>query len=194
MEYSSVYLKYENLLISLKDIIALSEERILREEPDRLFADNVNFFIKSYLINICTYLEAYLQDICFSKIENINNRLINAKIPHNFLYWRISKDVKEKELNFSIGNYQMTKKEIGDELSGNPYKTIKMFRLLGINLEKERCFQGHKDMINSVVSKRNSIIHHNDNAIDVSFLDLYVYVDNFIEYMRCIDSVINLNF
>ena len=65
MQFNGIYGKYEGLLTTLKGIISQSQARVLKEDPDEFFSDNVNFFVKSYLINICTYLEAYLQDVAF---------------------------------------------------------------------------------------------------------------------------------
>ena len=142
------------------------------------------------MINICTYLEAYLQDACFEYVKNINERLLNANVPHNFLYWQISKEVKDKDLKFIHASYPLKKKDIAEDISGNPYKTIKAFRLIGIDLEKNSGFQEHKEIVNSVVVKRNNIIHHNDNAIDVSFSDLISYIDSFLKYMKAIENAL----
>lgn len=49
MDNDNLRVKYENLYLSLKDIIKKSESRVLNDE-DELFMSNVNFFVKSYLI------------------------------------------------------------------------------------------------------------------------------------------------
>lgn len=194
MQFNELYEKYEGLLTTLKGIISQSESRVLKEEPDEFFSDNVNFFVKSYLISICTYLEAYLQDVAFEHTSRISERLKDASIPHNFLYWKLAKEVKEKELAFEDANYRFNKKEISGEISGNPYKTIKAFKLIGIDLNSDDEFNEHKELINSIVNKRNNIIHHNDDASDISFSDLIANVDVFLEYMSSIDKLIaNLN-
>lgn len=194
MQFNELYGKYEELLTTLKGIISQSQSRVLKEEPDEIFSDNVNFFVKSYLINICTYLEAYLQDVAFEHTSRISKRLKDASIPHNFLYWKLAKEVKEKELEFKDANYRFNKKEISDAISGNPYKTIKAFKLIGIDLNSDDKFNEHKELINSIVNKRNNIIHHNDDASDISFSDLIANIDVFLEYMSSIDKLIaNLN-
>ncbi|MBW2742138.1 MAG: hypothetical protein JRE64_25605 [Deltaproteobacteria bacterium] len=190
MPAKALYEKYENLYISLRTIISTSQQRVLSEEHDELFSSNVNFFVKSYMINICNYLEAFLQDIAFEYSKGINERLKKANIPHNYVYWQVSKEVKDKEMKFVDANYPVSKKDISDSLSANPYKTIKVFRLLGIDLIKEETFQDNKELVNSVVVKRNNIIHHNDNAMDISFSDLLSYVDVFLEYMKSINQAL----
>ncbi len=190
MEFKDIYDKYEGLLSKLKAIIMQSQQRVLAEEPDEIFSGNVNFFVKSYLINICTYLEAYLQDVAFEHTSRISNRLKSISVPHNFLYWRLAKDVKDKDLSFEYAEYKVTKKDLSDSISGNPYKTIKAFKFIGIDLNSSGKFQENKDVINSVVIKRNNIIHHNDDASDISFYDLIINIDVFLDYMASIEETV----
>lgn len=187
---SELYNKYGGLYDSLLSIIRESEMRVIAEEQDSLFSENVNFFIKSYMINICSYLEAYLQDIALELANDINERVKIAKIPHNFLYWNMRNDLKDKNLKFENANFPAEMKNISDTISANPHKTIKAYRLLGIDLTLENDFNENKDLINSVVIKRNNIIHHNDSAMDVSFGDLALNIDSFKRYMRAIQSAI----
>ena len=191
MEYSDLYGKYESLLKALKVIVEQSHARVISDEPDVIFSDNVNFFVKSYLINICTYLEAYLQDIAFEYSRRVNERLIQAEIPHNFLYGKLVNDVKDKELRYVNASYAYKKEELSDIISGNPYKTIKAFQLIGIDLSSSEKFVEHKNLIGAIVNKRNNIIHHNDEANDISFSDLIVHINVFLEYMLAIERLLN---
>lgn len=191
MEYSVLYDKYEILLNKLKEIIDQSQTRVLSDEPDEMFSNNINFFVKLYLINICTCLEAYLQDIAFEYSKRVTGRLKKAKIPHNFLYGKLSKNIKDRELSYKVASYKYDKKELSEKLSGNPYKTIKAFRLIGIDLNSSEGFLEHKDLVESIVNKRNNIIHHNDDASDISFSDLMLNVDVFLEYMQSIKKLLN---
>mgnify|MGYP000494595896 CR=1 FL=1 len=194
MRFDELYGKYEGLLTALKGIINQSNARVLREEPDEFFSDNVNFFVKSYLINICTYLEAYLQDVAFEHTNRISKRLKDACVPHNFLYCKLAKEVKEKDLKFNDADYRFSKKEISNTISGNPYKTVKAYKLIGIDLESDDKFNEYRDFIKIIVNKRNSVIHHNDDASDLSFPDLLANIDVFLEYMSSIDKLVaNLN-
>ncbi|WP_157649478.1 HEPN domain-containing protein [Burkholderia ubonensis] len=188
MSTNTLFDRYRELLWSLKFIVRTSQDRVIRDEPDMLFTENVNFFVKSYLISTCTYLEAYLQDTAFDLARKICARANSARIPHNFLYWKTTKEVKEKELKFAEAVFNLTKQEVSDEISANPYRTIKLFRFLGIDLTEEEGFNKNKDFINTVVVKRNNIVHHNDAANDVSFSDVEKYIDVFVDYMLAIQK------
>lgn len=74
MNNSNLFRKYEELFNSLITIIRISEERILNDSPDALFIEHPNFFVKAYLINICTYLEAFLQDVAFEQVQFIKEK------------------------------------------------------------------------------------------------------------------------
>lgn len=188
MTKSETYQKYETLFLDLKLIISESEHRVICKQPDELFLDNVNFFVKSYLISICSYLEAMLQDLAFIQAQEINSRVLNAKIPNNFMLWRIADNIKEKDKRwgYKTGNLFISKKEISNNISANPYRTLKLFSKLGINLNANDTFESNKDLVNTIVEKRNSIIHHNDRATSVSFGDLADYIDIILIYSKAI--------
>ncbi|MCA6128690.1 HEPN domain-containing protein [Thalassolituus oleivorans] len=178
--------QYTELFASLKCVIDISEQRVLADDPDVLFIDNVNFFVKSYLISVCSYLEAFLQDVAFKHSQAISKRVLSAQIPHNFLHWRLATGIKDKLLNYNDISLPVTKKDIANEISANPYRTLKLFQLLGVDLSKKEIFENNKDLINTIVTKRNNIIHHNDTAADVSFGDLRVYINVIVPYMAAI--------
>ena len=186
-----LYAQYENIFQSLKDVVISSEQRVLADEPDPLFIGNVNFFVKSYLISVCSYLEAYLQDIAFKHSETISRKVAGAQIPHNFLHWRLNPGLKEKHLNYDNVSLCVTKKDISSEISANPYKTLKLFQLLGIDLAKKENFENNKDLINTIVTKRNNIVHHNDTAADISFGDLKSYIEVIILYMAAVKEAVD---
>jgi len=188
---ASLYSQYEKLFESLKEVIGNSEERVLSDEPDPLFIDNVNFFVKSYLISVCSYLEAYLQDIAFKHSQTISSRVTDAKIPHNFLHWRLNTGMKDKYLNYNYISLPVTKKDISEKISANPYKTLKLFQSLGIDLSKKEVFENNKDLVNNIVIKRNNIVHHNDKAASISFGDLKNYIDVIIPYMAAVKEAVD---
>jgi hypothetical protein len=175
----------------LKTIIKQSEKRVIQDTPDELFLANINFFVKSYLISICTYLEAYLQDVAFEYANILDMQIKNIKIPHNFVYWRVLKDIKDKDLDYKQLDLSVSRKDISENISANPYRTIKLFCYLGIDLTKSINFEQNKDLINTIVAKRNKIIHHNDKAADISFSDLLTYIEIFLKYIKSIDDTIN---
>lgn len=185
-----IFEKYEKLFDDLLVIVNSSEQRVLADTPDEIFSNNVNFFVKSYMINICTYLEAYLQDLAYEHAKEINQKIKLAKIPHNFIYWNVSRDPKEKDFEFRCADYPLEKKEISDGISANPYKTVKAYKILGIDLSTADGFKENKDLISTVVNKRNNIIHHNDSAMDISFSDLSSNIKIFKIYMAAIRDTV----
>lgn len=189
MPAEDIFQRYEKLLRALVLIARESQGRVIKEDVDVLFSENVNFFVKSYLISACTYLEAFLQDVAFELSKKICSRVNSAQIPHNFLHWKNpKKDFKDKDLKFALAKFTATRKEISDDISANPYRTIKLFQMLGVDLSCESDFVKNKDFVNSVVTKRNNIVHHNDDASDVSFSDMEHYVDVFSIYMLAIQN------
>jgi len=186
MQSNDLFERYRTLLVALKEIVKVSQDRVLSDDFDELFSENVNYFVKSYLISTCTYLEAYLQDLAFDLSQAICARINAACLPQNFLYWRTAKEIKEKELKFADVNWSLSKKEVADELSANPYRTIKLFKFLGVDLSREVGFRDNKDLVAAIVNKRNNIVHHNDVANDVSFSDVMSYIEIFITYMHAI--------
>src|SRR5476651_1314280 len=165
MENTECYERYRSLFLSLNEIVKGTEQHTILDD-NVFFKRNVNFFVKSYLIILCTYLESYLTEAAAWHCDKINSRLKEACLPHNFLLWRVKKEFKDKELKYSNADLKVDKSEISDGLSGNPYKTIKAFSYLGVNLVSSDEFNLNKDVINTIVTKRNNIIHHNDNAND----------------------------
>lgn len=192
MEADFICNKYVGLYEDLKVILLESQERVVREDADIFFVGNVNFFVKAYMINLCTYLEAYLQDIAYFHSSLISARLKSAGIPHNFVYWKMVKGVGEKDKQLSFKNIQLSvsRDDVAVNLSANPGKTISFFRFLGLNLTASEGFNSTKEVVGTVVGKRNNIIHHNDKAVDISFSDLISYVDIFILYMRAVHGVV----
>lgn len=188
---ASLFAQYKNSFESLKSVVEETERRVLADEPDPLFIANVNFFVKSYLISACTYLEAYLQDIALKYSEGISNRVSDAHIPHNYVHWRLNTGIKDKHLDFRDISLHVTKNDISNEISANPYRTLKLYQLLGIDLTKKEIFEINKDLINSIVTKRNNIVHHNDTAADISLGDLKSYIEVIIPYMASIKEAVD---
>lgn len=186
MTYAPIKDKYIQLLETQRKILWESEKRVVADEPDSLLLDNVNYFVKSYLVNICTYLEAYLQDLAFSYCSNIAERVKTAQIPKNFVGWHVAGDIKGRDLSYGYLDVTTNKKKISDELSGNPSRTIVLYRYLGLDLLANDEFCANKDVVYSYVDKRNNIIHHNDDAGDLSFSDLRQFIDVVLRYMDAV--------
>lgn len=179
-------------LEKLRSIIEDTNDRIIAEVPDPLIYNNANFFTKAFLSTMCAYLESYLKDSLMTIVDNTNAKLVSANLPHNLIMWSfgIRKEVKETDLKYETLKLEIKKKDIDDHISGNPFKTKDLFKKFGIELEKNSNFNIQKEEINSIVVKRNKILHHNDDASDVSNKDL---VDNIIalkNYILNIDEII----
>ncbi len=181
---------YSSLIEALKLIILESKRRVIDEPPDHLFEANQNFFVKAYLISLCTYLEAFLQDLAISHVESAKERIANAQVPHNMVRWSIQRDTKDKDFTFVDFSLPLARTDIESELSGNPGKTIALFKKIGIDLPSSTDFESVKSIIGSVVTKRNRIIHQNDNAADLTLDDISGYADQFLLYMRAIHDLV----
>lgn len=191
MNTSEIVDRYDNLSVELERIIFDAEKRITNELPDPYFVKNVNFLTKSFLISLCCYLEAFLKEIANAHLTTVKQKIIMADVPHNLLTWSVNREVKEKDLRFEKFGIKLTEREIDDELSGNPFRTVKCFRLLGIELNSVAKFVETKDLVNAVVAKRNSIIHHNDTAGDVTLGDIRGYSSHFSTYIRAIAEAVD---
>ncbi|MGM3306166.1 HEPN domain-containing protein [Anabaena sp. WFMT] len=194
MNDQEIHDKYVTLFDQLKEIIQQTQNRIICAEPDPFFENNVNFFVKSFLISICAYLESYLKEIAFIRIEVINTKLSRISIPRNLVQWDIlrHKEIKDNDFKFEDLKITITKKDLDEHISGNPYRTITLFKKIGINLNAIDSFVYKKDIVNAIVVKRNNITHHNSQANDVSMADLIIYIDNIIDYMDSITQAIKI--
>jgi hypothetical protein len=187
---SNHYAVYSALVVTLKEIAKESKSRAISDPPDDLILSNLNFYAKAYLISLCTYLEAFLQDLAASHVDQARERISVAKIPGNLVRWSIHRETKEKDYAFSDFQLPLTRKDLEDELSGNPGRTIALFKKIGIDLASDPDFQNVKSVVGAVVEKRNSIIHKNDEAADLSLDDIITYADQFLSYMKAINSVV----
>lgn len=182
MKYALIFGRYEKLLAELAEIVTESERRILAEEPDHFFTSHANFLVKSYLISLCSYLEVFLKEISREHVKQIQERVALARIPHNILLWSTSTEVKDKDLAFKHFVLPLNDKDIDDEISGNPFRTAKLLKYLGVDIERVEEYLGLRTLVNSVVGKRNNIIHHNDSATDISLGDVRLYLGYFKSY------------
>ncbi len=190
--------EYQEQFNSLEKIVIEVDSKLLKSsDPDNsFFFDNVNFFSKSFLVTICAYLESFIKDIAYGTIQEYDKKLEGLGIPSNLTTWYLELknkktiDDKKFKTNFKEFRFNIKKKDLDDYVSGNPYRTIKLFKYMGINLEKSDDFNNLKDKINSIIVKRNNILHHNDDASDITLLDILDYVNTVKQYMKIIDNEI----
>lgn len=182
MKYSKIHINFSEKLQRLIAIIDESEARILAEDADTFFVSHANFLVKAYLVSLCSYLEAFLKELAKEHVTQVKNRVKSAKIPHNMLQWAMLSDPKDKSLEFKDFTLEISIKNIDDEISGNPFRTAKLFKLMGVDLESSHEFKENKELVNNVVTKRNKVIHYNDEANDLSLGDIKTYATCFLAY------------
>lgn len=177
-------------LEELKTLLREVNTRVISDYPDELLKNNANFLNKSFLTMACSYLECYLKDISTLWLEDVKRRVNDAKIPANLIRWEITQ--KAPNIDSDFKNLVITKKDrdIEEHLSGNPFRTKELFGYIGIKLKNNDGWENHKDQIHTIILKRNRIIHHNDDASDLSFGDIIVYVDAIIEYANAIGAIV----
>jgi hypothetical protein len=176
----------------LAEIIETTNKRLLSDEPDKLIEENVNFFTKSFLVMMCAYLESFIKDALMVVIDDVNSKLKSTKIPHNLIKWtlNIEKDFKENDYKFEQLKIKLKKKDLDDYISGNPFKTKDLFKKFGIPLDKSENFNSQIDIVNSIVVKRNKVVHHNDDASDISNKDLNAFIEVLKNYIENLDKEI----
>ena len=192
MKRAEILGRYTALFCDLEDIVKQTEKRITGDPPDSYFSSNVNFLTKSFLISLCCYLEAFLKEIANAYVLETQERIRAAKVPRNLLLWSTNREVKQSELKFDMFELSLTRKDIDAELSGNPFKTAKCLQLLGVDVSAVDEFKNSKELVNTVVAKRNNVIHHNDTAVDISMGDILLYVGHFKRYMTSVDNAFSL--
>lgn len=188
--------KYMSLIDSIDNIISETNSRVLSEQPDQFFEGNLNFFVKAYLITICTYLESYLKDIAYYRVELITERVQKTKLPQNLIRWYLAelKDLKDSHMKYEDLAIKIKKTELGDHISGQPHRTVELFSKIGLDLKTCEPFLEKKEEIKNIVVKRNKIIHHNDDASDTTLTDLLTYTTNVRQYISAItDFMSNSN-
>lgn len=192
MGYSNVINLCKESLLELDAMVAATENEVISGDHGiNLITDNVNFFTKSFLITLCAHLEMGIKDVVYSIAQDIDSRLTNAAVPLTIVEWRYSQKSKKSEKNgaSSICTIGLTKKEIDDMVSGNVYKTKDSLSLVGIDLaSNNEEWNSWKELIQSIVTRRNNIVHHNDDASDLSFGDIRSYINNVMGYLDFIDS------
>ncbi|NRP19265.1 hypothetical protein LPJGGPFB_02519 [Ensifer adhaerens] len=181
---------YASQLSKLAEIIERTEQRVLSEPPDRLFADNINFYTKSYLINLCAITEACLKDTAMVIVRTMSQRLSSTNVSNNIIAWSVHRDGFDGKKHSKYDRFLLNidEKAVSEKLSANPWKAIKLFELLGCDISASGDFDAVKGIVGAVVEKRNNIVHHNDEANDVSLTDVRNYISFFVKYIESISG------
>ena len=187
MDYSDVISSCKEILRELDAMVAATEREVISGDHGvKLITDNVNFFTKSFLITLCAHLETCVKDTVYSIAVDIDTRLNHAAIPVAIVEWRYNQKPKknEKEASSSLCKIGLSKKEVDDLVSGNVYKTKETLLLVGVDLASNKPeWETWKELIQSIVTRRNNIVHHNDDASDLSFSDIRTYLRSVREYL-----------
>lgn len=188
---------YKDGLVELQTIVQKTEAAIVSESSqDLLVSANVNFFAKSFLISICAHLEMCIKDIVFAVASELDRRLSVASIPTTFIEWRYSqkKKVDSPGQQIQSAGIGMTRKEIDELVSGNVFKTKDALALVGVELAADKAkWESWKELIQSMVTKRNNIVHHNDAASDLSLGDIRQYINLTVSYIDFIVGACTTN-
>jgi hypothetical protein len=183
---------YKKGLSDLASMVTATERAVVRESGDALLVtDNLNFFTKSFLISICAHLEMCVKEVVFTVAQRLDERLSLASVPSAIVDWRYNQKRKGDAGNpqiqrFSIG---MTRKEVDDLVSGNVFRTKEALALVGVDLATDKAkWEAWKDLIQTMVTRRNNIVHHDDDASDLSLGDIRHYVTSAVEYIDFIVS------
>ncbi len=168
-------------------MVAQTEREVIGTElVNSIITSNVNFFAKSFLISACAHLEMCIKDIVFEVAKDIDSRLSSVSVPSSIVEWRYNQKKKGEQAiyknNFcSIG---MTKKEIDDLVSGNVFKTKEALAIVGVELGVDKAkWETWKELIQNIVTRRNNIVHHNDDASDLSLGDIRKYIKSILSYI-----------
>lgn len=186
---------FKNGLLQLETMVQETEYQVIDGEGTApLIVNNVNFFAKSFLISACAHLEMCVKEIIFEVARDIDERLTIASIPSAIIEWRYNQKKKNEQPNINVNSFSigMTKKEIDDLVSGNVYRTKDALALIGVELSLDKAaWDAWKESIQAIVTRRNKIVHHNDDASDISLGDIRRFIISIINYIEFIINACN---
>lgn len=180
---------YKKGLSELESMVRATEREVINESGHALLVtDNINFFTKSFIISTCAHLEMCIKDVVFAVAADLDERLSVASVPSSIVEWRYN---QKKHNAPGTGSHRlgigMTRKEVDDLVSGNVYKTKDALALVGVNLAADGAkWEGWKELIQNMVTRRNNIVHHNDDASDLSLGDIRQYIASTVAYIEFI--------
>lgn len=200
MDMTKAFENFDDKLKGLKEIVKECDRILISSEPLSFVSDNVNFFTKSFLINLCGYLETYLKDVLELFILDINEELKKSAFPHNLVRWsietkpntkaKVSTILEKGKCRYEPLMIKLQKRDLDPFISGNPFRTRELFKMFGFDLGSSQYFNNSKELINTIIVKRNNILHHNDDASDLSNSDILTQIKEIKNYAMEIDNII----
>ena len=197
---TKVFQNFEEKLEDLEKTVIDCNNIIISDEPLSFVYENANFLTKSFLISLCGYLETYLKDVLEVLINDYNERIIRENIPYNLVRWSIENKDKsnskvlslldKKKIRYEDLSIKLKKRDLDAFLSGNPFRTRELFTMFGMNLGEVEYYNQNKDTVNQIVVKRNNILHHNDDASDLSNQDILNYLTEIRNYCKRLDELV----
>lgn len=194
MNLNDVVKVYKEGLSELESMVCATEREVVEDGNLALVTRNINFFTKSFLISVCAHLEICIKELVFAVASDIDSRLSAASIPRSIIEWRYNQKKKAEPGMARSNSYiiGMTKKEVDDLVSGNIYKTREAFSLVGVDLAEDVSqWTSWKELIQAIVTRRNNIVHHNDDASEISLGDVRAYIVSVNEYIDFIVAACN---
>jgi hypothetical protein len=199
---TKVFKNFEEKLEDLEQTVIDCNNIIISDEPVSFVYENANFLTKSFLISLCGYLETYLKDALEVLIIDYNERISRENFPYNLVRWSIENKDKsdskvlslldKKKTRFEDLSIKLKKKDLDAFISGNPFRTKELFTMFGINLDEIDYYNQNKDSVNQIVSKRNNVLHHNDDASDLSNQDILQYINQIRKYSEKLDEQVDI--
>jgi len=189
---------YKTGLTQLGEMVSATEREIIHGSGLALVTDNINFFTKSFLISTCAHLEMCVKEIVFTVASEIDERLVVASIPSSIIEWRHTQKKKNEAPGVPTPRLliRMTRKEVDDLVSGNVYRTKEALTLVGVDLAADKAeWETWKELIQNMVTRRNNIVHHNDDASGLSLGDIKGYISfasDYIDFIvaKCSSSMV----
>lgn len=188
--------KIEDLIITVQECDSI----LISDQPIGFIESNTNFLTKSFLISLCGYLETYLKDVLEILLLDYQERIASYELPYNLIRWnieqkpnssaKVSSLLEKKMCRSEIVELRIKKKDLDGFISGNPFRTRELFEMFGFNLDSTEFFNSNKELINTVITKRNNILHHNDEASDLSNSDVLGHIEIIKNYASEIDKLI----